>query len=69
MTNNNIHTKNNIINNVGKANNKINLNMYKGALNGNIIEQPIITESALECLSPLSLDFSCQENSQYINVL
>jgi len=67
MTNNNIHTRNNIINNVAIASNKIKLNMHKGILSGNIIDDGI--EQEIGCELPNALDFSCSDNSQYINLL
>lgn len=67
MTNNNAHSRNNIINNVAVASNKIKLSVYKGALSGNIIEGEIVEETG--CDLPNALVFSCADNSQYINLL
>ena len=67
MTNNNTHSRNNIINNVAVASNKIKLSMYKGVLSGNIIEGEIVEET--DCDLPNALVFSCADNSEYITLL
>lgn len=69
MTNNNIHTKNNIINNTGVASNKIKLSMYKGLVSGNIVDESYTPDVFAGCELPNTLDFSCSDNSQYIGLL
>lgn len=61
MTNNK-HNKKDTLNNTIKSVNKVKLNMYQGVLDGNIIDQPLPTT---QC-DPYSLQFKCEDNSQYI---
>ena len=61
MTNNNIQVKTRNLYNTIKTSNRIKLRMHEGILTGNIIE-----EKPKETCLYNSLDFSCQENSQYI---
>ena len=69
MANKNTLTTNNTINNVGKASNKIKLNMYAGTLSGNIIDVPVIPPPPppVVVCEPNALDFSCADNSQKRN--
>lgn len=57
--------RNDILNNTLKVQNKIKLNLYKGVLGGNIIEEK---PPEPECLLN-SLDFTCANNSEYIPLL
>lgn len=63
MTNKNIHIQNNTLRNVIKSSNKIKLNIYQGAINGNIIKEEI--KLFTEC-EQNAFDFQCEINSQYI---
>ena len=54
-------------NNSAKSVNKISVSVYKGTLSGNIIPTiPIIPTPAI-CDN--NLDFSCQDNSEYIPLI
>lgn len=66
MTNKNIHLENNTLRNIVKSSNNIKLNMHKGVLDGNIIKDPIVLFE--ECPQG-RLDFSCENNSQYIPLI
>lgn len=57
---------NNSTNNVGKNTNTIKFNKWKGVVNGNIFE-PTPYPEVTGC--EISLDFSCEDNSQYIPLL
>jgi hypothetical protein len=57
---------NSSINNAAKNTNTIKFNKWKGVVNGNIFEPtPYPTGAGCE----IRLDFSCEDNSQYIGVI
>jgi len=49
--------------NVSKTKNSINFNFYKAQKESNILEETI----SIGCV--ISLDFSCEDNSQYIPII
>lgn len=57
-------SKNDILRNTILGKTKIKLNMHDGVMRGNIIDTPSEEVSSV-CLQN-ALDFSCEENSQYI---
>lgn len=52
-------------NNAAKNTNTIKFNKWKGVVNGNIFETTPYPTAGCE----ISLDFSCEDNSQYIGVI
>lgn len=66
MTNNNIHSKSDTISNITRTTNKIKLKINGGVLTGNIISDPLFLIPT--CQSE-TLDFSCDNNSQYVPII
>lgn len=67
MTNNNIFSSDNSLNNAAQNTNTIKINMNDGKVNGNTIDETIIAGS-VECVSEI-LWFYCEDNSQYLFLL